>query len=233
MACCCAGTTACLLAPPIALWPQKQPWVTGIPEEQVLVAVFPGLPTAAELFILPHQNTSERRKGSEGDLEQVRNRQKLFMGTYNGTLNSANHSALNGALDGAHNDGTWSPPDNYENGAPDDNDPADDYKPYMAGAYQWRGHLSAGGVIHPHAIGEGSNPMPQGAGLGPTSEGLHTDYLDIAGESESMYDPRLSSGSFGVTPRRPIMFPSRSLLSPGRDLDRRLDSLELDCRMIM
>ncbi|XP_054840229.1 VPS10 domain-containing receptor SorCS3 [Eublepharis macularius] len=45
--------------------------VTGIPEEQVLVAVFPGLPTSAELFILPHQNMSERRKGSEGDLEQA------------------------------------------------------------------------------------------------------------------------------------------------------------------
>ncbi|XP_007441760.1 VPS10 domain-containing receptor SorCS3-like, partial [Python bivittatus] len=45
--------------------------VTGIPKEQILVAVFPGLPTSAELFILPHQNISERRKGSEGDLEQA------------------------------------------------------------------------------------------------------------------------------------------------------------------
>ncbi|XP_039337917.1 VPS10 domain-containing receptor SorCS3 isoform X5 [Mauremys reevesii] len=45
--------------------------VTGIPDEQILVAVFPGLPTSAELFILPHKNTTERRKGHEGDLEQV------------------------------------------------------------------------------------------------------------------------------------------------------------------
>jgi len=46
--------------------------VTGIPDEQILVAVFPGLPTSAELFILPHKNTTERRKSSEADLEQVR-----------------------------------------------------------------------------------------------------------------------------------------------------------------
>ncbi|XP_025057003.1 VPS10 domain-containing receptor SorCS3 [Alligator sinensis] len=45
--------------------------VTGIPDEQILVAVFPGLPTSAELFILPHKNTTERRKGNEGDLEQI------------------------------------------------------------------------------------------------------------------------------------------------------------------
>uniref|UniRef100_A0A8C9NUG9 VPS10 domain-containing receptor SorCS3 n=1 Tax=Serinus canaria TaxID=9135 RepID=A0A8C9NUG9_SERCA len=46
--------------------------VTGIPDEQILVALFPGLPTSAELFILPHKNTTERRKSSEADLEQVR-----------------------------------------------------------------------------------------------------------------------------------------------------------------
>lgn len=46
--------------------------MTGIPDEQILVAVFPGLPTSAELFILPHKNTTERRKSSETDLEQVR-----------------------------------------------------------------------------------------------------------------------------------------------------------------
>jgi len=46
--------------------------VTGIPDEQILVAVFPGLPTSAELFVLPHKNTTERRKSSEADLEQVR-----------------------------------------------------------------------------------------------------------------------------------------------------------------
>ncbi|XP_063019306.1 VPS10 domain-containing receptor SorCS3-like [Melospiza melodia melodia] len=45
--------------------------VTGIPDEQILVALFPGLPTSAELFILPHKNTTERRKSSEADLEQV------------------------------------------------------------------------------------------------------------------------------------------------------------------
>uniref|UniRef100_A0A8C9FIU6 PKD domain-containing protein n=1 Tax=Pavo cristatus TaxID=9049 RepID=A0A8C9FIU6_PAVCR len=46
--------------------------VTGIPDEQILVAVFPGLPTSAELFVLPRKNTTERRKSSEADLEQVR-----------------------------------------------------------------------------------------------------------------------------------------------------------------
>lgn len=46
--------------------------MTGIPDEQILVALFPGLPTSAELFILPHKNTTERRKSSEADLEQVR-----------------------------------------------------------------------------------------------------------------------------------------------------------------
>uniref|UniRef100_A0A8C8RIX2 VPS10 domain-containing receptor SorCS3 n=1 Tax=Pelusios castaneus TaxID=367368 RepID=A0A8C8RIX2_9SAUR len=45
--------------------------VTGVPDEQILVAVFPGLPTSAELFILPHRNMTERRKSGEGDLEQV------------------------------------------------------------------------------------------------------------------------------------------------------------------
>lgn len=45
--------------------------VTGVPEDQILVAVFPGLPTSAELFILPPKNLTERRKGNEGDLEQV------------------------------------------------------------------------------------------------------------------------------------------------------------------
>ncbi|KFP90017.1 VPS10 domain-containing receptor SorCS3, partial [Apaloderma vittatum] len=45
--------------------------VTGISDEQILVAVFPGLPTSAELFILPNKNTTERRKSSEADLEQV------------------------------------------------------------------------------------------------------------------------------------------------------------------
>ncbi|CAI9578104.1 unnamed protein product [Staurois parvus] len=45
--------------------------VTHIPEEHILVAMFPGLPTSAELFILPPKNVSERRKGSKVDLEQI------------------------------------------------------------------------------------------------------------------------------------------------------------------
>lgn len=53
------------------LW---SPQVTGVPEDQILVAVFPGLPTSAELFILPPKNLTERRKGNEEDLEQVSER---------------------------------------------------------------------------------------------------------------------------------------------------------------
>ncbi|KAE8589299.1 hypothetical protein XENTR_v10017516 [Xenopus tropicalis] len=45
--------------------------VTNIPEEHILVAMFPGLPTSAEVFVLPPKNASERRKGSKGDLEQM------------------------------------------------------------------------------------------------------------------------------------------------------------------
>ncbi|XP_029466602.1 VPS10 domain-containing receptor SorCS3 [Rhinatrema bivittatum] len=45
--------------------------VTNIADEQVLVAMFPGLPTSAELFILPHKNTTERRKRIEADLEHI------------------------------------------------------------------------------------------------------------------------------------------------------------------
>ncbi|KAF3851935.1 hypothetical protein F7725_005290 [Dissostichus mawsoni] len=39
--------------------------VSDFPEEQLLVAVFPGVPTAAELFLLPHKNQSEGKKKSE------------------------------------------------------------------------------------------------------------------------------------------------------------------------
>uniref|UniRef100_A0A5S6L3U2 Charged multivesicular body protein 2b n=2 Tax=Xenopus tropicalis TaxID=8364 RepID=A0A5S6L3U2_XENTR len=39
--------------------------VTNIPEEHILVAMFPGLPTSAEVFVLPPKNASERRKGSK------------------------------------------------------------------------------------------------------------------------------------------------------------------------
>uniref|UniRef100_A0A8C3G8R1 PKD domain-containing protein n=1 Tax=Cyclopterus lumpus TaxID=8103 RepID=A0A8C3G8R1_CYCLU len=45
--------------------------VSDFPEEQLLVAVFPGVPTAAELFLLPHKNQSEGKKKSEEVLEQV------------------------------------------------------------------------------------------------------------------------------------------------------------------
>lgn len=45
--------------------------VSDFPEEQLLVAVFPGVPTAAELFLLPNKNQSEGKKKSEEGLEQV------------------------------------------------------------------------------------------------------------------------------------------------------------------
>uniref|UniRef100_A0A8C5HSJ0 VPS10 domain-containing receptor SorCS3-like n=1 Tax=Gouania willdenowi TaxID=441366 RepID=A0A8C5HSJ0_GOUWI len=45
--------------------------VTDFPEDQLLVAVFPGIPTAAELFLLPHKNQSEGRKRSEEQLERT------------------------------------------------------------------------------------------------------------------------------------------------------------------
>lgn len=45
--------------------------VSDFPEEQLLVAVFPGVPTAAELFFLPHKNQSGSKKKSEVALEQV------------------------------------------------------------------------------------------------------------------------------------------------------------------
>uniref|UniRef100_A0AAR2KB70 PKD domain-containing protein n=1 Tax=Pygocentrus nattereri TaxID=42514 RepID=A0AAR2KB70_PYGNA len=38
---------------------------------QLLVAVFPGIPTAAELFLLPSKNQSDARKRNEEDLEQI------------------------------------------------------------------------------------------------------------------------------------------------------------------
>uniref|UniRef100_A0A7N6F6U2 PKD domain-containing protein n=1 Tax=Anabas testudineus TaxID=64144 RepID=A0A7N6F6U2_ANATE len=40
-------------------------------QEKLLVAVFPGVPTAAELFLLPHKNQSEGKKKCEEELEQV------------------------------------------------------------------------------------------------------------------------------------------------------------------
>uniref|UniRef100_A0A8B9L9C8 Sortilin related VPS10 domain containing receptor 3 n=1 Tax=Astyanax mexicanus TaxID=7994 RepID=A0A8B9L9C8_ASTMX len=45
--------------------------IADIPADQLLVAVFPGIPTAAELFILPNKNQSDARKRNEEDLEQI------------------------------------------------------------------------------------------------------------------------------------------------------------------
>lgn len=59
------------MAPEPLLFDLNALQVTSVPEDQILVAVFPGLPTSAELFILPPKNLTERRKGHEGDLEQV------------------------------------------------------------------------------------------------------------------------------------------------------------------
>lgn len=52
--------------------------VSDFPEDQFLVAVFPGVPTAAELFLLPHKNQSEGKKKSEEELEQVRGFMERF-----------------------------------------------------------------------------------------------------------------------------------------------------------
>lgn len=52
--------------------------VSDFPEEQLLVAVFPGVPTAAELFLLPHKNHSESKKKSEEELEQVSDTMTAF-----------------------------------------------------------------------------------------------------------------------------------------------------------
>uniref|UniRef100_A0A673T762 Sortilin related VPS10 domain containing receptor 1 n=2 Tax=Suricata suricatta TaxID=37032 RepID=A0A673T762_SURSU len=44
---------------------------SGVPDQHILVAVLPGLPTAAELFVLPYQDlTGENRRSAE-DLEQI------------------------------------------------------------------------------------------------------------------------------------------------------------------
>uniref|UniRef100_UPI0040386C46 VPS10 domain-containing receptor SorCS1-like n=1 Tax=Callospermophilus lateralis TaxID=76772 RepID=UPI0040386C46 len=44
---------------------------TGIPSQHILVAVHPGLPTTAELFILPYQDLTGENKRSLDDLEQI------------------------------------------------------------------------------------------------------------------------------------------------------------------
>ncbi|KAK6300548.1 hypothetical protein J4Q44_G00286460 [Coregonus suidteri] len=45
--------------------------VSDFQEDQLLVAVFPGVPTSTELFLLPHKNQSEGRKKSEEELKQI------------------------------------------------------------------------------------------------------------------------------------------------------------------
>uniref|UniRef100_A0A8C3KX42 Sortilin related VPS10 domain containing receptor 1 n=1 Tax=Chrysolophus pictus TaxID=9089 RepID=A0A8C3KX42_CHRPC len=44
---------------------------TGISSKHILVAVLPGLPTSAELFILPYQDTTGENKRTAEDLEQI------------------------------------------------------------------------------------------------------------------------------------------------------------------
>uniref|UniRef100_A0A8C0XJ00 PKD domain-containing protein n=1 Tax=Castor canadensis TaxID=51338 RepID=A0A8C0XJ00_CASCN len=44
---------------------------TGVPSPHILVAVLPGLPTAAELFVLPYQDPTGENKRSLEDLEQL------------------------------------------------------------------------------------------------------------------------------------------------------------------
>lgn len=47
--------------------------MSEVPEEKLLVYLYPGLPSTAELFILPDEDTSsEHKKGSEEGLEMVR-----------------------------------------------------------------------------------------------------------------------------------------------------------------
>uniref|UniRef100_A0A8C3AQQ8 Sortilin related VPS10 domain containing receptor 3b n=1 Tax=Cyclopterus lumpus TaxID=8103 RepID=A0A8C3AQQ8_CYCLU len=46
--------------------------VSGVPEDQLLVSLYPGLPSTAELFILPDEHTSsEHKRGSEEALETI------------------------------------------------------------------------------------------------------------------------------------------------------------------
>ncbi|XP_037535849.1 VPS10 domain-containing receptor SorCS3 [Nematolebias whitei] len=46
--------------------------VSGVPEDQLLVSLYPGLPTTAELFILPDEQTSnEHKKRSEEALDTI------------------------------------------------------------------------------------------------------------------------------------------------------------------
>ncbi|MEE6486958.1 hypothetical protein FKM82_014741 [Ascaphus truei] len=46
-------------------------YATGVSSRQILVAVLPGLPTSAELFILPYQEGSGEDKRKSEDLGQI------------------------------------------------------------------------------------------------------------------------------------------------------------------
>ncbi|KAM3912701.1 VPS10 domain-containing receptor SorCS1 isoform 1-T1 [Leptodactylus fuscus] len=46
-------------------------YATGVSSRQILVAVLPGLPTTAELFILPYQDGSDENKKKTEDLSQI------------------------------------------------------------------------------------------------------------------------------------------------------------------
>ncbi|XP_073452018.1 VPS10 domain-containing receptor SorCS1 isoform X2 [Aquarana catesbeiana] len=46
-------------------------YATGINSKQILVAILPGLPTSAELFILPHQDSPGEAKKKTEDLTQI------------------------------------------------------------------------------------------------------------------------------------------------------------------
>lgn len=47
--------------------------MSGVPGDQLLVCLYPGLPTTAELFILPDERTSsEHKRASEEALGTVR-----------------------------------------------------------------------------------------------------------------------------------------------------------------
>ncbi|KAK1166672.1 VPS10 domain-containing receptor SorCS3-like isoform X1 [Acipenser oxyrinchus oxyrinchus] len=69
--------------------------VSDFPEEQLLVAVLPGIPTAAELFLLPHNNLTEGRKKNEADLEQVSSKTHLMLSIWRSWISGILVSALN------------------------------------------------------------------------------------------------------------------------------------------
>lgn len=53
--------------------------VSGVPENQLMVSLYPGLPTTAELFILPdEQMSNEHKKRSEEALDTVRAKTQCF-----------------------------------------------------------------------------------------------------------------------------------------------------------